>query len=158
MIKKNSFKSILLNIILFLSMICLVGCNKYLSQVPLERVDIVARDDANNNFATAIELVVVFDKHLAGIIGAMSAKEYFQKSSQLKLDNCDNILTWRWEVVPGQVIYKTDIKYERHHPVAGFLFARYYSDAPHRVKLAKQFAVKVVLNSDTFVIENIKTD
>ncbi|MDR2417356.1 MAG: hypothetical protein LBD15_04320 [Holosporales bacterium] len=125
----------------------LEGCS---SDVPLETVSLSASSEANSSYATIVDLVVLFDKDLAAKISSMPASQYFTASDQLEHDNEELMLRWRWEVVPGQVISRCPIAFEKYRPLAAFVFARYYTPGDHRKKLTPVENIAILLEQEDF--------
>src|SRR6266508_2891028 len=83
----------------------LASCsNSTLPELSIESVSIYTDPDANNNSATAVDLVIIYDEELVKIISQMSAAKYFGSSRQLLMDNPTLLDIWHWELVPGQVV------------------------------------------------------
>ena len=119
--------------------------NGTLPELHIESVSIYTEPDANQNSATAVDLVIIYDEELVKIIGQMSAAKYFDSSKQLLLDNPTLLDIWRWELVPGQVVQNFQPPQEEGDSYAAFVFANYLTSGDHRVRVAPNGIVKVLL-------------
>lgn len=142
--------SLIRNLILKSFCICtaigLVSCsNGTLPELDIQSVSIYTEPDANQNSATAVDLVIIYDEELVKIIAQMSAAKYFGSSRQLLMDNPTLLEIWRWELVPGQVVQGFQPPQEEGPAFAAFVFANYLSPGDHRIKVPPSGIVKVVL-------------
>ncbi|MDR1910321.1 MAG: hypothetical protein LBQ26_00560 [Holosporales bacterium] len=130
----------------------LMALNGCASNVPVRTISLSASAGANASYATIIDLVVLFDKDLAAKVSSLSASQYFPAADQLEHDNQGLMLRWRWEVVPGQVIARCPIVFEKYNPLAAFVFARYYSPGDHRLQLTPTENVAILLEQEDFKV------
>src|SRR3990167_11339434 len=106
---KRKFISLIKQTKTFYLLVCLVlglvACgNDQLPELTMQSVSIYTDLDANNNSATAVDLVVIYDQELVKTLGQMSASQYFTSMKQLLLDNPTLLDIWHWELVPGQTV------------------------------------------------------
>lgn len=129
-------------------MLLLVACSgEPRPELSIDSVSIYADPDANQNSAIEVDLVVVYDLELMNTLGKMSAVKYFAISRQLLLDNPTMVDVWHWELVPGQIV--DDFTPEQDGDAFGaFVYANYLTDGDHRVKVAPDGVVKIVLQKD----------
>src|SRR5215213_4855299 len=89
---------------------------------------------ANNNNPVALDLVLVKDKKLMKELMKISAKDWFAKRSQYKLDypKETGLSAGSWEWVPGQAV-KIEPMPVKFKAAGGLVFANYFNEAsPHR--------------------------
>ncbi|HUX79892.1 MAG TPA: hypothetical protein VMW10_09145 [Alphaproteobacteria bacterium] len=126
----------------------LVACsnsNETLPELSIESVSIYTEPDTNQNSAIAVDLVIIYNEELVKLIGQMSAAKYFGSSRQLLLDNPTLLDIWHWELVPGQMVQGFEPPQEEGDAYAAFVFANYLAPGDHRIKVAPNGIVKVVL-------------
>ena len=110
--------------------------------------------DANQHLPIPVDVVVVWDKALAGKIGEMTAKDWFAKKPQIVRDDPDEktVTVIEREWVPGQAV--SDLEWPE--PVAAarkwvrgvFVFANYKTEGPHRLSLKPGTAGTLELERD----------
>jgi type VI secretion system protein len=127
----------------------LVSCTiEDMPELSIESVSIYAEPDANQNSATAVDLVLVYNQELLKTIGKMSAAKYFSASKQLLLDNPSLIDVWHWELVPGQIVDNFRPSQDKGDAFGAYVFANYLTPGDHRVKVAPDGIVKILLLRD----------
>jgi type VI secretion system protein len=124
-------------------------------ELTMQSVSIYTDPDANQNSATAVDLVLVYDQNLTGTLGKMSASKYFDGLNQLLLDNPTLLDVWHWELVPGQIVEAFQPQQEKGYAWAAFVFANYLTPGDHRVKVAPNGFVKILLLKDD--LKNLAT-
>jgi type VI secretion system protein len=157
------FRKRVLRLCFILGMIDLVSCSSVTDpELSMKSVSIFVEPDANQNSATAVDLVLVYNEELVKTIGKMSAAKYFESSSQLLLDNPTLLDVWHWELVPGQIVEDFEPPQEKGDAFGGFVFANYLTPGDHRVKVAPNGIVKILLlkndlkNLATYDIRDVK--
>jgi len=131
---------------LILATVGLVSCSsETFPELSIESVSIIAEPDANQNSAIAVDLVIIYSEDLVKILGQMSASKYFGDSKQLLLDNPSLLDIWHWELVPGQIVQSFEPPQEEGDAYAAYIFANYITHGDHRVKVAPDGNVKVLL-------------
>jgi type VI secretion system protein len=132
---------------LFLCMaLGLVSCsNETLPELIIESFSIYTDPDANQNSATAVDLVIIYDPELVKILGQLSADKYFGASRQLLLDNPSLLDIWHWELVPGQIVQDFTPPQEEGPAFAAFVFANYLTPGDHRLRVSPEGIVKILL-------------
>ncbi|HBW24348.1 MAG: hypothetical protein A2W46_02275 [Alphaproteobacteria bacterium RIFCSPHIGHO2_12_42_13] len=127
----------------------LVACgNDQLPQLTMDSVSIYTDLDANNNSATPVDLVVIYDQELVKTFGQMSASQYFTSMKQLLLDNPTLLDIWHWELVPGQTVQNFSPKQNTPKAYAAYVYANYLTDGDHRIKVSPNGIVKILLQKD----------
>ncbi len=134
------------SLLILLGMLGLSGCsNENLPELYIESVSIYTEPDTNQNSATAVDLVIIYDEELVKILGRMSAAQYFASSKQLLLDNPSLLDIWHWELVPGQIVQDFSPPQEEGDSYAAYVFANYLTPGSHRIKVSPHGIVKVLL-------------
>ena len=118
----------------------------------VESVRLKVDSDANDSSATAVDLVVIYDETLMKEFLAMTAEQYFEKAEQLKRDYPQQIDVFRWEVVPGQILFSEDLYYQKSCPLGGLVFARYIAKGPHRVRVGHNEHIEIHLKNNSFCV------
>ena len=126
----------------------LVSCASLFTPEPelsMNSVSIYAELDANENSATAVDLVLVYNQDLIHTLSQLSASKYFETSKQLLLDNPGLLDIWHWELVPGQIVEKFKPFQPKGEAFAAFVFANYLTPGAHRLKVPCNGVVTVLL-------------
>jgi type VI secretion system protein len=124
----------------------------------ISSVTLVVDDDANNNSATAVDMVVIYKKELLEALQSMKAKDYFKASTQIQRDYPDMVKIYRWEVVPGQIIGPQPLSlcsvgFITPCPLGGIVFANYQQPGEHRIRLGSIDHIQIHLANAQFFIE-----
>jgi hypothetical protein len=145
-------------LILLFAILMLQGCSWFNEQpktepdIYLEKINISLDADANNQSATAVDLLIVYDPALLKVLMKMDAKTYYQTTEQIKLDYPEMLDIWHWELAPGQVVRDYSIERRADYPAGAIIFANYYTPAPHRVRLGSASHIHVRLKKLDFCV------
>jgi hypothetical protein len=120
--------------------------------VYLENITIVTDQNLNNNTATALDLVLIYDANLLGQVVAMNATDYFIKKKQLMKDNPKLIDVMPFELVPGQVLPDLEVTLSRLNAEGAILFAGYQTLGDHRLKIGRQKTLLIKMQQEDFII------
>ncbi len=140
---------------IFAFAITLSGCARLSPTIWVDSVSIVVDNDANESSATMVDIVVVHDQTLLAKLMGLTAQDYFQASEQIRRDNPGLIEIFRWEVVPGQCMFKVPVNIKGSSPVGGLVFARYIAPGQHRVRLGKDRDLYIYLQRSNFSVSAI---
>ncbi|MBX9785775.1 MAG: hypothetical protein K2Y08_00405 [Alphaproteobacteria bacterium] len=152
-----SFKPKTIARLAFALALSLAGCgNDSVPELTINSVSIYTDQDANQNSATAVDLVVIYDQTLVSRIGTMSASQYFSNTQQLLLDNPTLIDIWHWELVPGQVVQAFTPEAGETKAYAGYVFANYLTPGDHRIKIAPSGIISILLQKNDLL--NLSTE
>lgn len=155
-VKIMSFKSTITRLT-FAVALSLTACNnESVPELTIDSVSIYTAQDANQNSATAVDLVVIYDQNLVKSIGKMSASQYFSNTQQLLLDNPTLIDIWHWELVPGQIVQAFTPEEGETKAYAGYVFANYLTGGDHRLKVAPSGIVAILLQKNDLL--NLSTE
>lgn len=156
-VKIMSFKSKTITRLTFAVALSLTACNnESVPELTINSVSIYTAQDANQNSATAVDLVVIYDQNLVKSIGEMSASQYFSNTQQLLLDNPTLIDIWHWELVPGQIVQAFTPEEGETKAYAGYVFANYLTGGDHRLKVAPSGIVAILLQKNDLL--NLSTE
>lgn len=120
--------------------------------VNLEKISISLDFDANQDSATAVDLVFVYDPNLLKALMKMKASDYFASSDQIKRDYPEMVEVMHWELTPGQVAIEHPVTEKSDYPIAAFLFADYFSPGTHRLRVGSHEEIHVRLKKYDFCI------
>lgn len=143
-VKIMSFKPKIIARLAFALALSLTACGPDLT---INSVTIYTDQDANQNSAIAVDLVVLHDQNLANSLGKMSASQYFSSTTQLLLDNPTLLDIWHWELVPGQVVQVFSPE-TSNKAYAGYVFANYLTPGDHRLKVAPSGIIAILLQKN----------
>jgi type VI secretion system protein len=124
-----------------------------LGEVVLEAVP-----NANQDFATAVDLVFVYDAAAVTRLQSITAADWFSQRAQLERDFPDGLGVQRWEVVPGTTIGPWEVPEALLEnaggdtATAGFVFADYLSPGEHRARLETHSGLRIRLERDDFTL------
>lgn len=114
--------------------------------------------DANNDSATAVDIVLVYDEGLVKEFIGMPADKYFANAKQFRNDYAQNVSVYHWEVVPGQLIPSQRLNITRSAPLAAFVYARYLSPGDHRIRIGDQEYLSIHLKKEGFELVSLESD
>lgn len=120
--------------------------------IEIQEVTIVADNNANDNTAVPVEFIVAYDQGVFVELMSMTARDYFQRSAQIKNDYPNIIQTWRWEVIPGQTLNNQPVKVTGDDPVGAVVFADYTSQGDHRIRVGAGEHVRIHLKESAFTL------
>ena len=140
-------KSFLKELSIFVTLGVTSCANFVQPELSIQSVSIYTDLDANQNSAVAVDLVLVYDDQLVKTFSSLSASKYFSSSPQLLLDNPSLVSIWHWELVPGQTVQDFQVQ-QSADAYAGFVFANYLTPGDHRLKVAPNGVIKVLLLKD----------
>jgi hypothetical protein len=108
----------------------------------------------NQDSPVALELVVVYDKDLLEKLAAMTARDWFKGRDQIHKDHPgdDDFVSMSWEMVPGQSLPAQSLSFGGGAR-GGVVFADYFSEGPHRVRVDPHQNLRIHLQADDFVVE-----
>jgi type VI secretion system protein len=117
-------------------------------------LQVAAEPGINQDSPVPVELVVVFDKDLLAQLAGMTARDWFQKRDQIHKDHPgeDDLVSRSWEVVPGQSLPEDTLSFGSGAR-GGIVFADYFSDGAHRVRVDPHQSIKIRLLTDDVAVE-----
>jgi type VI secretion system protein len=142
----------------FLLALGLSACSKptgFLGNVGvfLEKITIVSEPKMNQDSATPLDIVIVYDPNLLEQLLKMSASDYFIKKNQLLKDNPSMMEAISFEVVPTQVISDIEVKLSHPNAEGAIVFANYNSPGDHRFKMGRQQTILIRMKAEEIAIE-----
>lgn len=126
-----------------------------LTRLSQQTVDVVAEPGANRDMPVALDLVVVTDERLFEQLINLSARDWFRRKHQFKLDYPLGFATLEWEVVPGQRLPPRSLPLpEEMEGTEGavLIYAGYHTDGDHRARLDVLEHVTIVLGESAFSV------
>lgn len=142
-----------LKTLFLISALFVQGCGQLNPCFFLDTVRIKTDSNANDNSATAVDIVAVHDKTLLAELLNMTADQYFEKSTQIQNDYPDHVQIFHWEVVPSQLISSTNLSYKKNCPLDAIVFARYVTEGAHRIRIGQQRHMEINLKKDNFCLK-----
>ena len=146
-----------LNRTLLFVMLIMNGCSFFRHEekepeICLQKVNITLDADANNDTATAIDLVIIYKSDLLKALMKIPATQYFASAEQIRRDYPNMIDVWHWELAPTQTLTDYPITL-RDDPAAGaFIFSYYNTPGEHRIRLGTYDTITIRLMKDDFCI------
>ncbi len=119
----------------------------------LESITIVSEPKMNQDSATPVDVVIIYDPNLLEQILKLSANDYFIKKQQLLKDNAGLMEAISFEVVPGQVIPDTTVTLSHPNGEGAIIFANYSTPGDHRFKLGRQQTILIRMKPESVSIE-----
>ena len=104
-----------------------------------------AADDANNNSALAVDVVLVKDQAMLDSLLAMPASKWFASRAELQRTFPEALTVYAYELVPSQTIKLNDKKWSDQKAWAALVFAGYANVGEHRARL--------LLNASGYVVQ-----
>jgi type VI secretion system protein len=126
-------------------------------KVWIEKVQFRIDDEMNDNSPVSVHLLIIYKQDVYDELSTMPSEDYFAKTAQLRRDNPNMIDFFTWDVVPGQAKEEQDIVASRADGVGVLIFARYKSPGDHRVVLADDRQIRLVLEKLDFHSDKIPT-
>jgi type VI secretion system protein len=124
----------------------LSGCG---AKVATRSFAMEASVEMNDRSAVAVDAILVRDPALVGVIGAMTARSWFDEKPQMLLDHPKGFEVIAWELVPGQSVeVRYPFRTRKGHAI--YLFANYMSAGAHRVRVDELQRFTILLGRDGF--------
>jgi type VI secretion system protein len=120
--------------------------------INLESVSIVLDADANENSATAVDVLMVYDKSLLRSLMSMSSRKYYANLNQIRRDYPEMVDIYHWELTPGQFIYNYPVTMRSDTPFGAVVFADYYTPGDHRIRIGSEEHINVQLKRLDFCV------
>jgi hypothetical protein len=118
-------------------------------------IQVNVADAANQNYPIAMDLVAVADKKVVAEIGKLSAKDWFDRRTQVLRDYQGNVSVASWEWVPGQHAGPISVEIAPKTRVA-YVFANYINAGGHRALVDVKAPVVVNLGPEDFSIQPLR--
>jgi type VI secretion system protein len=118
-------------------------------------IEVVVADSANQNSPIPVDFVMVEDKKLLAEVAKLSAKDWFDRRTQVERDFPTKVRVLSWEWVPGAHTGPIDVDASRNS-LAAFLFANYANGGEHRAAVDLKSPVIVNLGLDDFSVQRLK--
>ena len=113
-------------------------------------------ENANDNKALAIDLIVISDEKLLDKLLAMPSKEWFEKREQLKRDylNGPYMEYYGWEWVPGQIVPDQNVDVKTRS-LAALIYVNYTSPGSHRFRIDPFSDIIIHLRRSGFTVKTL---
>jgi type VI secretion system protein len=111
---------------------------------------------ANQDSPIAIDIVYVYDSQLVPQLTQMTARDWFQKKSQVRQAFPTGFDVASFEVVPGQRGPIESVPPKSTQAIAAFVFANYASEGTHRARIDGLEHFFIALGDKDFVIQPAK--
>lgn len=135
--------------------VLLAGCQSIEDNYPdinIQTISIMLDADANENSATSVDLIVVYDKALVKSLMGMDSKKYFANLNQIRRDYPEMVDIWHWELTPGQVVTNYPITLRECTPLGAVIYADFYSPGDHRIRLGSSENIHVQVKRLDFCV------
>ncbi|MFC3229486.1 hypothetical protein ACFOGJ_19720 [Marinibaculum pumilum] len=122
-------------------------------QVSVSTVSFQAASDANQGYATRVDVVAVSTTALVETLSKETATNWFANKDQFLNANPGNVTVWSREVVPGRSAPQVSLNYfGRLDYDAIFVFAEYLTPGDHRAMLGQFENPVVLLQAQNFTV------
>jgi type VI secretion system protein len=118
-------------------------------------IEVVVSESANQNSPIPVDFVMVEDKKLLAEVAKLSAKDWFDRRTQVERDFPTKIHVLSWEWVPGAHAGPIDVDISKNS-LAAFLFANYTNGGEHRAAIDLSSPAIVNLGADDFSVQRLK--
>jgi type VI secretion system protein len=130
-------------VVLALPVLALAGCS-WVGGKSVSRMSILSEIDANQNNATAVDLVMSSSDDATAALLKLGARDWFQHKMQLQRDYPEDIAVMSWELSPGQAVQEASVDSPGDMKDA-FIFASYASPGDHRLRLGDDSRIRLTL-------------
>ncbi|PFX11152.1 hypothetical protein AWC38_SpisGene25331, partial [Stylophora pistillata] len=112
--------------------------------IEVDRISLTADVGANEDTATHVEVVFVYEPKVLGQLMKMSAREYFSQKEQLLNDFPNMFISSRWEIPPGRSVIGEKVDLDGS-AIGAIVFADYVTTGDHRIRIgaSKRFHIKL---------------
>jgi len=112
---------------------------------------------ANLDNPVALDMVMVYDKTLLKQLQGLTAKDWFEKRGQIKLNypGDSGLDFWSWEWVPGQQV-RIDPLTVKSKTVGALIYANYLTPGEHRAVFDPFHSISLALGEKAFSVEPLK--
>jgi type VI secretion system protein len=109
---------------------------------------------ANNGNPVALDLVLVKNKKLLKELMTLTAKQWFEKRSQYKLDypKETGLSAGSWEWAAGQVVTIEPMPI-KSKPAGGLVFANYFTEGAHRAVIDPGKPIVITLGTEDMTVK-----
>jgi hypothetical protein len=128
------------------------------TKVYLNKVTFKADDDANDNSAVKIHIVIVHKEETLKTLISLDSESYFKKIDDMKDNdpNKESFEIFEADIVPG-ISYTMPINLMNPiHGIAGFIFSNYSSKGKHRKMIGSDQVITIHLKKDNFDIISLE--
>jgi type VI secretion system protein len=122
-------------------------------------VVIAASDGANQNTATAVDVVLVLEETMVEKVVALPAHKWMEARSDLLKTYPGALSVRSFEVAPGQILQVPGERFGTPNVIAVFVFADYLSPGDHRMKVEQlSGGIMINLGARDFSVTALKAD
>ena len=119
-------------------------------------VVISAGDGANQNTATAVDVVLVLEEEMVAKVAALSAAKWLQGRNDLQRTYPGTLVVRSFEVAPGQILRVPGDRFGTPNVLAVFVFADYLVPGEHRMRVEQlSGGIMVALGPRAFTVAPI---
>lgn len=122
------------------------------AEIEVKDITIKADEDANNNSATKVDVVVAYDEHVFVDLMSMNSFNYYKRLTQLKSDYPNVVEIFTFEIIPGSSLVSQPIHLTGDNPVGAIIFSNYYSNGDHRARVGRGTHIYVHLRNNDFLV------
>jgi type VI secretion system protein len=124
-----------------------------LGSVNTQVIEIQVARNINDDYPVAVDAVLVYNSVLYDELLKTSAKDWFAKVEQYRLDYPRGFDVWRWEVVPGQAVPSQLLPDTVNQAIGMIVFANYFTPGEHRAAVGATRGLRIYLLDKTFALE-----
>jgi type VI secretion system protein len=130
----------------------LAGCGGGPKTIQSRLIEFEVAQGANQDSPVAIDIVYVYDPQLVAQLTQMTARDWFQKKSQIRQAFPTGFDIASFEVVPGQKGPIEAVPSKSRQAIAAFVFANYASEGTHRARIDELEHSLIALGDKDFVV------
>jgi type VI secretion system protein len=120
-------------------------------------IEIDVAQGANQDSPIAIDIVYVEDQQMVPLLLQMTARDWFQKRSQMSQAFPTGFVLTSFELVPGQKGPVEEVPSNAKSAIAAFVFANYAADGTHRARIDGLKRAVIDLGGNDFSVQPAPT-
>ncbi|MCX7337804.1 MAG: hypothetical protein NTX76_00780 [Alphaproteobacteria bacterium] len=122
------------------------------AKVWLEKVCFKASNDVNDGSPVTVHILIIYKPDLLAELSKMDSDAYFQKATQIKTDNPEDLDLFKYDIIRGQKLDNVPITPSKVSGEGVLIFARYSSPGAHRVAVGSEKEIIIQLDKLDFKI------
>lgn len=108
----------------------------------------------NEDNPVRMDVLVVYNEEMLKGLLTITAKDWFKRRDQFRLDFPAGYDVWEWELVPGQTVESLPLSDDVLRAKGAVVFAGYRTDGEHRARIDSMGNVMILLGEKGFTVES----